>query len=262
MVESPHCSERYTSCLSIIYMYSQRDYCGVICQHIVPPGTTIPTVYYIVVLERLRKHIANKRTDIARTWILHQDNTKPHMAHFTSDFLAKHKIWVDTSAVFARPRIIKLLAVSHAKTAFVWRSLRNKYSGRRYLWEIFPLDTESLRIHENFLELGRKMGYLHYFRRLVLWKKVKCTAQVNKQLFLGVFFLFHDSMKFDRVNWNRFYMICLPRLLCFHSGWNLSCQHKTDQATLRLLVSCMLFPFAIIFVAISLFFGHPLYYIY
>ncbi len=67
------------------------------------------------------------------------------------------------------------------------------------LQEIFLSDMES-GICENFLKVGRKMGYLHFFRQLVLRERVKCIVQVNKQTFVDMSFF--SSVKFGVVNSN------------------------------------------------------------
>ncbi len=53
----------------------------------------------------------------------------------------------------ARPRAIRLLAVSDAERAFTWFLLQNKHTGHHCLREIFPSDMES-GICENFLKVG------------------------------------------------------------------------------------------------------------
>ncbi len=43
--------------------------------------------YYLKVLQILRMHIALKQTDIQDTWILHQDNARPHTARKVIEYL-------------------------------------------------------------------------------------------------------------------------------------------------------------------------------
>ncbi len=65
---------------------------GVIYQCLVPPKTKINAVYYVQALKSLQKHINKKRLEIARLWILHQDNATPHITSIIRDFLEKHEI--------------------------------------------------------------------------------------------------------------------------------------------------------------------------
>ncbi len=72
------------------------DHKGMIYQHFVPHTTlrtTINKEYYIKVLKKLREHIQRKRPEIAKNFILHQDNALPHTAGLTRTFLAKFNVW-------------------------------------------------------------------------------------------------------------------------------------------------------------------------
>ncbi len=64
----------------------------VIYQHVVPPKTKINAIYYAQVLKSLQKHINKKKPEIACSWILHQDNARPHIAGIVRDFLEKREI--------------------------------------------------------------------------------------------------------------------------------------------------------------------------
>ncbi len=64
----------------------------VIYQHVVPSKTKINSVYYVQILKSLQKHINKKRSEIARLWILHRDNARPHVASIVRDFLEKCEI--------------------------------------------------------------------------------------------------------------------------------------------------------------------------
>ncbi len=73
------------------------DHKGMIYQHYVPhtdPRTTINKEYYIKVIKQLREHLRKKRPEIAKNFILHQDNATPHTAALTRAFFTKFKIEV------------------------------------------------------------------------------------------------------------------------------------------------------------------------
>ena len=57
-----------------------------------PPGQTINQTFYREVLERLTKRAARVRPGIARTWMLHHDNTPCHMEVSINEFLAEKNI--------------------------------------------------------------------------------------------------------------------------------------------------------------------------
>ncbi len=63
-----------------------------IYQHVVPPKTKINAVYYVQVLKSLQKHINKKRPEAACSWILHQDNARPHVVSIVWDFLEKREL--------------------------------------------------------------------------------------------------------------------------------------------------------------------------
>ncbi len=65
-----------------------------------------------------------------------------------------------------RPRAIRILAVSSTERAFTLCLLQNECSDHHSLREIFPSNVES-GIHENFPEVGQKIGYLHFFMQPV-----------------------------------------------------------------------------------------------
>ncbi len=65
---------------------------SVIYQNVVPLKAEINAVYYGQVLKLLQKHIRKKRLEIARSWILHQDNARPHVTSTVHDFLKKREI--------------------------------------------------------------------------------------------------------------------------------------------------------------------------
>ncbi len=65
---------------------------GVIYQHVVPPKTKINAVSYLQVLKLLQKHINKKIQAIARSWILDQNNVRPHVASIVCNFLEKREI--------------------------------------------------------------------------------------------------------------------------------------------------------------------------
>ncbi len=65
---------------------------GVIYQHVVPPKTKINAIYYVQVFGSLQKHINKNRPEIVRSWILHQNNVRPHVASSVCNFLEKREI--------------------------------------------------------------------------------------------------------------------------------------------------------------------------
>ena len=61
-------------------------------QGICATGQTVNQTFYREVLERLRKRVARVRPDIARTWMLHHDNTPCHTAVSINEFLGEKSI--------------------------------------------------------------------------------------------------------------------------------------------------------------------------
>ncbi len=63
-------------------------YHGIVYKHSVPRDTTINSEYYCSVLAKLREHVARKRSEIKKSWLLHHDNARPltitfHPSSFT-----------------------------------------------------------------------------------------------------------------------------------------------------------------------------------
>jgi len=65
---------------------------GMVHKEFVPSGQTINNVFYRNVLERLHKKVLKVRPEIAKTWVLHHDNTLCHTAFNVSQFLASKGI--------------------------------------------------------------------------------------------------------------------------------------------------------------------------
>lgn len=65
---------------------------GVIHREFVPHGQTVNAVFYLQVLERLRKRIVRVRPVIANSWRLHHDNAPSHTAFRVVAYLAQHNI--------------------------------------------------------------------------------------------------------------------------------------------------------------------------
>lgn len=70
------------------------DYKGLIHREFIPEGQTINQHVYLSILRRLREAVRKKRPDkwVARNWILHHDNARPHTAVSVMRFLAKNKL--------------------------------------------------------------------------------------------------------------------------------------------------------------------------
>jgi hypothetical protein len=60
---------------------------GIVHREWVPAGQTDNQYYYKDVLERLRKRVMRVRPNIAKNWILHQDNVPAHAALSVVKFL-------------------------------------------------------------------------------------------------------------------------------------------------------------------------------
>jgi len=65
---------------------------GIVHKEFMPPGQTLNQTFYREVLERLRKRVARVRPGMARTWMLHYDNTPCHTAVPINEFLAEKSI--------------------------------------------------------------------------------------------------------------------------------------------------------------------------
>jgi len=65
---------------------------GIVQKEFVPPGQTVNQTFYREVLERFRKRVARVRPGIARTWMLHHDNSPCHTAVSIHEFLAQISI--------------------------------------------------------------------------------------------------------------------------------------------------------------------------
>jgi len=69
---------------------------GIVHYEFVPTGQTVNQVYYLEVLENLRKKVRRKRPEIFtnNSWILHHDNATAHTALSVREFLATKQITV------------------------------------------------------------------------------------------------------------------------------------------------------------------------
>ena len=74
---------------------------GIVHKEFLPPGQTVNQTFYREVLERLRKRVARVRPGIARTWILHHDNSPSHTAVFIMNFWQKKPFLWFLSLLFA-----------------------------------------------------------------------------------------------------------------------------------------------------------------
>ncbi len=61
---------------------------AMVCQHIVPPHTTVNSPHYCQVLNQLPHHIREKGHKLKNNWVLHQENG----ARIIRDFLKSRKI--------------------------------------------------------------------------------------------------------------------------------------------------------------------------
>ena len=68
---------------------------GPICEHYVPPGSSVNSNYIIDVLTKFKRSLNKKRPDlVSQSWILHWDNAPVHSARVTQDHLASKGIRV------------------------------------------------------------------------------------------------------------------------------------------------------------------------
>ena len=74
---------------------------GIVHKESVPPGQTVNQTFYREVLERLGKRVARVRPGIARTWMLHHNNTPCHTAVSINEFLAENKHSCCSSAPYS-----------------------------------------------------------------------------------------------------------------------------------------------------------------
>ena len=75
-------------------VFFDRD--GLVCDHAVPPHTTVTARYYSGVLKsNLRRQLRSKRPEKMESgWILHHDNAPPHTAYLTQEALEEMDVEV------------------------------------------------------------------------------------------------------------------------------------------------------------------------
>ena len=79
------------------------DFLGVVLREFVPQSQTVNSVFYCVVLRRLREDIGRKRPDLWRNGncVLQDDNAAPHAMLQTSEFLGQTNISVGQHPPFS-----------------------------------------------------------------------------------------------------------------------------------------------------------------
>ncbi len=137
------------------------DIHGMVYQHYTPRGQTINSVYYTEVLSTFLKHLAKKRPEkVVNSWLLHQDNVRPHVSAVTMDFMAKKGIEVLEHAPYSPD-----LAPCYF---FFFPALKSDLAGRSFA------DEKELKIAvEGCSRQLAREGFWHVFER---WNKrmTKC----------------------------------------------------------------------------------------
>ncbi len=106
------------------------DSCGSLNQHVLPTNIMINRVSYCELLWTLRYHIGRKRPHLRDQWLLRHDNTRPHPANATQNFLDLE--FIDT---FGHPPYSPDLAPNDF---WLFPYLKKELRGKQYqtCWEL------------------------------------------------------------------------------------------------------------------------------
>ncbi len=74
-----------------VMLFVLRCVRGSVYQHTVLCRMTINSLYYYKVLRTLKKQVNKKKPNRRKSWLLHHDNSKPHIASIVRKFLEKGK---------------------------------------------------------------------------------------------------------------------------------------------------------------------------
>lgn len=128
------------------------DYKGMVYTHTVPTSTTVNGEYYKTVLQHLIKdHIPKKRPELARSWKLHHDNARPHVAGIVTEFLNRKGIQCVPHPPYS-PDVAPC-------DFFVYSTAKKELKGRR-----FQTSAAAAHAFEAILKLLSKNGFEHLFR--------------------------------------------------------------------------------------------------
>ncbi|PRD18383.1 UNVERIFIED_CONTAM: Histone-lysine N-methyltransferase SETMAR [Trichonephila clavipes] len=74
--------------MTIIVYYYER----IVYQHAVEPGTTVNDSYCTNILRTMTQHVKSKRSLLRNGFLLHDDNARPHIAHFVLDVSQQNSV--------------------------------------------------------------------------------------------------------------------------------------------------------------------------